>query len=124
MKDRIALKMIEDAEKQGLIEPGKSTLVEATSGNTGIAVAMLGAAKGYKVVIAMPRLQSMHERYCVIKKFWRRDSAVRSCRKGARLWTWQRGMQNAIRRHFCSSNLRIPATLLRTERQEKKSGTK
>jgi hypothetical protein len=63
VKDRVALAMIEDAERKGLITPGVTTLVEATSGNTGIALAMCGASKGYKVVVAMPRLQSMLERY-------------------------------------------------------------
>ena len=69
VKDRVALAMIEDAERKGLITPGVTTLVEATSGNTGIALAMCGASKGYKVVVAMPRLQSMLERYILVRSF-------------------------------------------------------
>ena len=53
VKDRIALAMVLDAEESGRLRPGQ-TLVEATSGNSGIALAMVGAAKGYRVVIAMP----------------------------------------------------------------------
>ena len=53
IKDRIAKFMIEEAERKGLLKPG-CTIVEATSGNTGIALSMVGAAKGYKVIIVMP----------------------------------------------------------------------
>ncbi|APM40719.1 cysteine synthase A [Clostridium kluyveri] len=61
IKDRAALGMIEEAEKDGLIEKG-GTIVEPTSGNTGIALAMIGKLKGYKVIIVMPETMSVERR--------------------------------------------------------------
>lgn len=65
IKDRAALAIIEDAERKGELKPG-GIIVEGTAGNTGIGLALVGAAKGYKVIVVMPRTQSQEKKDAVI----------------------------------------------------------
>ena len=77
VKDRIGVSMIDAAEKAGEIEPGKTTIVEATSGNTGIALAFVAAARGYEIILTLPEGMS-RERQGLLKLYGAKVEIVES----------------------------------------------
>ncbi|MCR4922314.1 MAG: cysteine synthase A [Bacteroidaceae bacterium] len=85
VKDRIALAMIEDAEKQGILKPG-ATIIEPTSGNTGVGLALVSAVKGYKLILTMPETMSIERR-----------NLVKAYGAEVRLTSGKEGMPGAIR---------------------------
>jgi cysteine synthase len=77
VKDRIGVAMVEAAEREGRIEPGRTTIVEATSGNTGIALAFVCAAKGYELVLTLPQGMS-RERAALLRLYGAQVEEVES----------------------------------------------
>src|SRR4028118_2260662 len=86
IKDRIALAMIEDAERSGALKPG-GTIIEPTSGNTGVGLAMVAAVKGYKLVLVMPESMSIERRRLMLAYGAKFDLTPR-----------EKGMKGAIER--------------------------
>lgn len=85
VKDRIALAMIEDAEKRGVLKPG-ATIIEPTSGNTGVGLALVSAVKGYRLILTMPETMSVERR-----------NLVKAYGAEVRLTSGKDGMPGAIR---------------------------
>lgn len=99
VKDRVALAMIEDAEDKGLLKPG-ATIIEPTSGNTGVGLALVAAVKGYKLILTMPETMSIERR-----------NLVKAYRATVKLTSGKEGMKGAIKaaEELCDS---IPGSII------------
>ncbi|MBQ2525946.1 MAG: cysteine synthase A [Bacteroidales bacterium] len=98
-KDRIALSMIEDAERRGILKPG-ATIIEPTSGNTGVGLAWVGTAKGYKTILTMPETMSQERR-----------SLLKALGAKLELTPGSEGMKGAIARAEALNN-EIPGSVI------------
>ena len=99
VKDRIALAMIEDAEAKGLLKPG-ATIIEPTSGNTGVGLALVSAVKGYKLILTMPETMSVERR-----------NLVKAYGAEVRLTSGKEGMAGAIKAAEALRD-RIPGSII------------
>jgi len=115
VKDRLAIAIIEDGERSGALKPGQ-TVVEATSGNTGIALAMVGAMRGYKVVIVMPKTVSQ-ERRSMITSFGAELQLLDEIGE-----EWSRGGIEIRHEHFFSEVLEDEIRLMRVPLQVSAGG--
>ncbi len=99
VKDRVALAMIEDAEDKGLLKPG-ATIIEPTSGNTGVGLALVAAVKGYKLILTMPETMSIERR-----------NLVKAYGATVKLTSGKEGMKGAIKaaEELCDS---IPGSII------------
>ena len=119
IKDRIALSMVEDAEKSGKLRPG-GTIVEPTSGNTGIGLAMVAAVKGYKLILVMPDSMSIERRRLMR---WRTAEvrADAAQKRHERLDRASEGTDRATRARGCAQQFENPANVevhMRTTAEE------